>query len=75
VASNKGGIPLQIRDGESGFLVEPFGTNGFADRIIQLLKDKKLASEIGKKGKETVRKKFLITRLLLDYLDLLQAVA
>ena len=75
VASNIGGIPLQIRDGENGFLVEPFDTNGFADRIIQLLKDKKLASEIGKKGKETVRKKFLITRLLLDYLDLLQAVA
>jgi trehalose synthase len=75
VASNVGGIPFQIRDGENGFLVEPFDTNGFADRIIQILQDKKLASEIGKKGKETVRNKFLITRLLLDYLDLLQAVA
>lgn len=71
VASNIGGIPLQIKDGENGFLVNPNDIEGFADRIIEILKSPNLAKEMGKKGKEMVRKKFLITRLLSDYLDIL----
>ncbi|HDM90791.1 MAG TPA: glycosyltransferase [candidate division WOR-3 bacterium] len=71
VASNVGGIPLQIKDGENGFLVEPTDLKGFAERLIYLLKNPKPAKEMGKKGKEMARKNFLITRLLSDYLDLL----
>jgi len=74
VASNVGGIPLQIKDGGNGFLAEPYDTKGFADRIIQLLQNPKLAEEMGKKGKEIVRKNFLIIRLLSDYLDLLNDI-
>jgi len=71
VASNVGGIPLQIKDGETGFLVDPKDYNGCAERIISFLKNPKLADEIGRNGKEYVRKNYLITRLLSDYLDLL----
>ncbi len=74
VASNVGGIPLQIADGENGFLVEPNDTKGFADRIIKILRNPDLAEEMGKKGKEIVRNNFLLTRLLLDYLDLLNEI-
>lgn len=74
VASNVGGIPLQIADGENGFLVEPYDTKGFADRIIKILQNPRLAEEMGKKSKEIVRNNFLITRLLLDYLDLLNEI-
>ncbi len=71
VTSNIGGIPLQVKDGENGFLVEVGDKKGFAERIIQLLKNPDLTEEMGKKGKEIVRKNFLITRILSDYLDLL----
>lgn len=71
VASNIGGIPLQIQDGENGFLLDPQDIKGFAEKIIELLGNPSLAKEIGKRGKNTVREKFLITRLLSDYLDLL----
>ena len=71
VASRVGGIPLQIEDGVNGFLLEPDDTEGFADKIIKILKDKEMGKELGRKGKEITRKKFLITRLLSDYLDLL----
>jgi trehalose synthase len=71
VASNVGGIPLQIQDGENGFLVDPLDNGTFADRVVTLLQDRKLAKEIGGRAKESVREKFLITRLLTDYLDLL----
>lgn len=71
VASNVGGIPLQITNGENGFLLESDDKDGFADKIVELLKNPRLAKEMGRKGKETVREKFLVTRILLDYLDLL----
>ncbi len=74
VASNIGGIKLQIKDGINGFLLDPHDIDGFAKRVIQILKDKELAARIGSKGKESVRKNFLITRLLIQYLDLLREV-
>ncbi|MHC4507821.1 MAG: glycosyltransferase [Planctomycetota bacterium] len=74
VASNVGGIPVQIEDGEDGFLVEPNDAEGFSERIIHLLKKPSLARGMGTKARETVREKFLITRLLSDYLYMLNAV-
>jgi trehalose synthase len=74
VASNVGGIPLQVIDGETGFLCEPCDENAFAERIVQLMKDKKLAERLGRNAKEHIRAKFLITRLLSNYLDLIQSV-
>jgi len=74
VASNVGGIPIQIEDGKNGFLLEPKDNAGFADRIIHLLKNPRQGKELGKKGKETVTEKFLITRLLSDYLYMLNSV-
>jgi trehalose synthase len=74
VASNVGGLPAQIEDGKNGFLVQPKDLNGFADRIIHLLKNPKESQFLGQNAKETVREKFLITRLLSDYLDMLNAI-
>ncbi len=74
VASNVGGIPAQIVDGGNGFLLEPHDTDGFAERIIHILKDPDLARDMGQKAKEIVREKFLITRLLSDYLYMLNSI-
>jgi trehalose synthase len=74
VAGNVGGIRVQIKDGENGFLAEPGDYKGCADRVIELLKKPALAREIGKKANESVKKKFLITRLLSDYLDLISDI-
>jgi trehalose synthase len=70
VTSKVGGIPLQVKDGENGFLCDPHDEDEFSERIVQLLKDKELRETMGKKGKEHVRENFLITRLMSDYLDL-----
>ena len=72
IASNVGGIPLQLIDGENGYLVEPHDIKTCAKKVIHLLKDPDLSRKMGKKGKEFVRKNFLITRLLQDYLKLLR---
>lgn len=74
VTSNIGGIPLQVSDGENGFLVGARDNKGFAQRIVELLEKPDLARDMGKKGKEMVRKNFLITRLVSDHLDLLNDI-
>ena len=71
IGGNVGGIRYQIEDGVNGFLVS--SVEEAADRIVRLLKDKKLRDEIGKKGRETVREKFLLTRYVEQYLDLFGA--
>ncbi len=74
VASDIGGIPMQITDGRDGYLLKPTDFDGFAERIIHLLNNPDEGRKIGRQGRETVRNKFLITRLLSDYLYMLNAV-
>ncbi len=68
IGGNVGGIPLQIVDGESGFLVS--SAEECADRSLQILGDPDLAKRIGKAGKEHARKNFLSPRLLRDWLKI-----
>jgi len=74
VAGNVGGIPCQIQDGKNGFLVDPHNYKMCADRVVKLLKDPKMAKEMGDRAKEFVRENFLTTRLVSDYLDLISEV-
>jgi trehalose synthase len=68
VGSNVGGIPLQIVDGENGYLVDSVAA--CAARVLHLLQHPALADAMGARGREHVRKHFLITRYLRDYLRL-----
>ncbi len=69
VGANIGGIPTQIVDGETGYLIDPENLDEVAERVMDILSDEHLKDEMGKKGKERVRKKFLITRQIEDWLD------
>jgi trehalose synthase len=71
VGANVGGIPLQVEDGENGYLVEPEDVDATADRIVRLLEDDELRERLGTGGRETVRERFLLPRLLKEYLSLL----
>jgi trehalose synthase len=69
VAGNVGGIPLQISDGESGFLVD--SPEQCAQRCLEILADPELGKRLGRAGKEHARKEFLSPRLLRDWVELL----
>jgi len=68
IGGNVGGIRYQIQDPAHGFLVS--SVEQAAERITQLLRNETLRRRMGKKGKETVRKNFLLTRYVEQYLDL-----
>lgn len=69
VGSDIGGIPTQIVEGKNGYLVDPHDYNQVAKKVKDILSDEQLKEEMGKKGKERIRKKFLITRHIEDWLD------
>jgi trehalose synthase len=66
IGGNVGGIPLQVEDGRSGFLVDSVAE--CAERALRILEDPALAKGLGLAGKEHVRKHFLTPRYLRDYL-------
>lgn len=72
VGGNTGGIPLQIIDGETGFLVD--SVEGCAEKTLHLLEHPDEAAEMGAAAKEHVRENFLTTRHLTDYLRLFRAL-
>jgi trehalose synthase len=60
-----GGIKLQVIDGVTGFLVH--SAEGCANRIAQLLGDRKLRERLGENGYLHVKQNFLLTRHVKDY--------
>jgi len=69
IGGDVGGIRHQIKNEWNGFLVK--APDEAADRMVQALKDSQLRKRLGERAKESVREKFLMSRLLEDWLDLL----
>jgi len=63
-----GGIPIQIQDGQTGFLVESI--EECADRALFILQNPDKAREMGQRGREYVRRHFISTVNLRNYLHL-----
>ncbi|MEK6552090.1 MAG: glycosyltransferase [Bacteroidota bacterium] len=66
IASAVGGIPLQISHKYSGLLTHTIEGTAFA--LKQLLQNPSYAAKLGENGRENIRRNFLITRHLRDYL-------
>jgi trehalose synthase len=66
IGGDVGGIPLQIQNGETGYLVST--PDECADRALGILREPDLGRRLGRAGKEYVRTHFLTPRLLRDWL-------
>lgn len=73
VGGNVGGIKLQILDGRHGYLVS--SVKEAADRALDLLRNEERRKAMGRAGRERVRRHFLITRYLRDYLRLFRELS
>ena len=58
VASKFGGIRNVIQSEVNGLLVDPKNKNEFAEAMIKLLKNRKLATRLGQNGCKTIHKQF-----------------
>jgi trehalose synthase len=68
IGGHVGGIPLQVQDGETGYLVS--SPEECAQRSLEILREPELGKKLGRAGKEHVRKNFLSPRLLRDWLKI-----
>lgn len=73
VGGKVGGIPLQVIDGETGFLVTD--SEACARACLFLLQNPARAREMGEHAREHVRKNFLSTRHLADYVRIFNELA
>jgi trehalose synthase len=73
IGGDVGGIPLQVQDGETGYLVSTAAD--CARRSVAILQDPDLGKRLGRAGKEHVRRHFLTPRLLRDWMKVFEAKA
>ena len=68
IATNVGGIPDIIKDGENGFLVDPKDSAQIAEKILLLFENAKLRAKMSANNKEEVKKYSLdiVTDKLID---------
>ena len=69
VATAIGGIPEQIKNGVTGFLVPPGDAEGMAEAIIKLLTDDTLRMGLGRNAAEETQRRFNLNCQVEDYLD------
>ncbi|MCW2812191.1 MAG: glycosyltransferase family 4 protein [Friedmanniella sp.] len=58
VTGRSGGAPETVRDGETGFVVEPGDHDGLAARLGELLADPERAARMGERGRRHVAERF-----------------
>jgi trehalose synthase len=73
IGGKAGGVSAQIVDEATGFLVH--SVEGAAFRIRYLLNNPGMMTRMGATAKEHVRRNFLITRHLSDYLTMLKLLS
>lgn len=74
VATNVGGIPEVVVNGEGGYCVDSHDVDSYARCIIKLLKDESLRIAQGKRGYERYRKHFTAERMSHQYAEIIRRI-
>lgn len=72
IASNVGGLPTLVKDGQTGILVEPKNDDQLAQAIIKLLKDKELADCLTQNARKFIEENFSLG-LMVDKIEAVYA--
>ncbi|PIR41824.1 MAG: hypothetical protein COV30_01370 [Candidatus Yanofskybacteria bacterium CG10_big_fil_rev_8_21_14_0_10_37_15] len=68
VATCLGGAPEIVRDGVTGYIVDPLNVELLANRVIKILSDAELAKRMGQAGYERVKDHFSLQKQVDEYL-------
>ena len=58
IASNRCGMPHMVREGETGFLIEPDSTEQIGDRLARLIGSKELCDQMGQAARQEAIERF-----------------
>lgn len=74
IATNTGGLPEVVVEGETGYLLPIGDVDGMAERGIELLRDDALRARMGKRGREVAIERFDERRIVPLYRELYERV-
>lgn len=66
IATKGGGTNELVIENENGFLIEQQNIEQLAEKIVYLLENTKIASNMGKKGKDRIENYFSINKMVID---------
>lgn len=75
IATNVGGNPEIVQQGETGFLVSPHNVEKMADYILKLAQDQNIRNEMGDNGYEYIKEHFNFDIQTSKYEELYETVA
>jgi glycosyltransferase involved in cell wall biosynthesis len=67
IVSNAGALPELIENEVSGLVVEPHDAEQWADAILRIIENPKLAKELARNGKERAIKEFSKEKYTMNY--------
>ncbi len=70
ITTRHSGLPEQVKDGESGFLVNEGDWKDLAEKIVYMLEHPEVWPEMGRKGREHVIKNYNSEILMDKQIDL-----
>ncbi len=74
IATNVGGIPEQVQDGENGFLVPVKHPEEIAEAALKLSADENLLARMGENARKTVMKRYTKDIVLKQYVDVYEGI-
>jgi N-acetyl-alpha-D-glucosaminyl L-malate synthase BshA len=74
IATNVGGIPEQVQDGENGFLVPVKHPEEIAEAALKLNADPKLTAKMGANARKTVMERYTKDIVLKQYVDVYEDI-
>ncbi|MEH2516374.1 glycosyltransferase involved in cell wall biosynthesis [Bradyrhizobium sp. AZCC 1610] len=75
VATNEGGTPELVLEGQTGFLVPSYDARVLTDRVLKLLNNAELANQLGMEGRRRIEAAFSLDTMTNAYLCLYRQVA
>ncbi|WP_284267096.1 glycosyltransferase [Bradyrhizobium iriomotense] len=75
VATNDGGTPELVMEGQTGFLVPSHDAGALTDRVLKLLNNAELANDFGIKGRRRIETAFSLDTMTNAYLCLYRGLA
>ena len=69
IATNVGGIPELMEDGETGFLIEKGNSTELFEKLSLLLNNPEKSKEMGEKGRNFVKNNFNLDKICNDFLN------
>ncbi|MFH1245697.1 MAG: glycosyltransferase [Candidatus Omnitrophota bacterium] len=74
-ASNVGGNAELVREGVTGYIVEPKNAQALAEKIIALLKDKTLREKMGQAGRTRIEREFTVQKMAKNTEEMFEQLA